>query len=109
MKCIDEDFELYGDFDTNIATNLMVVFDRCDPKERTCASDEDIDEWMKFKYMLLVENEENYMQSKPLGERMEQYARFSWNGLSGDNRSDKVRLVTFQDIHVMKSPIGITF
>lgn len=63
MKCIDEDFELYGDFDTNFAQNLMIVFDRCDPSERVCADDAVIDEWIKFKYIILVENEENYLQT----------------------------------------------
>ena len=27
MKCIDEPFEIYGSFDTNIASNLMVTFE----------------------------------------------------------------------------------
>ena len=64
MKCIDEDYSLYGDFSTNIASNLMIVFEKCDPensKKLTCADDSVITEWMGFKYILAVENEENYL------------------------------------------------
>ena len=43
MKCADEDFEIYGDFDTNIGRTLMLVFDRCDPRKRVCAHDAVID------------------------------------------------------------------
>ena len=39
MKCVDEDFQVYGDFNTNIAQNFMVVFESCDPEMRTCADD----------------------------------------------------------------------
>ena len=60
MKCIDEPFELYGSFNTNIASNLMVTFEKCDSERRKCKDKEAIDEWMKFKYILVVENEENY-------------------------------------------------
>lgn len=64
MKCVDEPYDLYGDFSTNIASNLMVVFELCDPSEHDgdyCAEPEVIAEWMEFKYMINVENEENYL------------------------------------------------
>lgn len=109
MKCIDEDYELYGEFETNVAHNLMVVFERCDPEQRTCADDAVIDEWMQFKYILTVENEENYLQTRPAGNRMEQYAKISWFGLSPNTRVDKVKRITFEDIQLMKSPLGISF
>lgn len=95
LKCIDEDFELFGDFDTNVAQNLMIVFDKCDPKVRSCADDAVIDEWLKFKYILSVENEEIYLQSRPLGERYEKFAKISWSALVSDTRSDKVKKITF--------------
>ena len=31
LKCIDEDYNLYGTYNTNISSNLMIVFERCDP------------------------------------------------------------------------------
>jgi len=61
MQCIDEPYALYGDFDTNIAHNLMVTFTKCDPEVRTCKSKEEIDQWLDFKYILLLENEQKYL------------------------------------------------
>lgn len=30
MECLDENYELYGDFDSFAASNLMIVFEICD-------------------------------------------------------------------------------
>ena len=46
LKCIDEDLSIYGDFNTYTASNLMVTFERCNPKERTCKSKEEIDAYL---------------------------------------------------------------
>ena len=98
MKCIDEDFSVFGDFNTNIANNLMVVFDRCDPKKRTdCVSDDEFKEWLSFKYIAVFENEERYIQTKPRDERLQRYSAFHWYALS-ETRVDKVRMMTFNDI-----------
>lgn len=40
---------------------------------------------------------------------MEQFARISWNALVSNTRIDTVKLITFQDINLMKSPLGISF
>ena len=31
MKCIDEPFKIFGSFNTNTASNLMITFEKCDP------------------------------------------------------------------------------
>ena len=36
LRCIDEPFEVKGDFNTNTAANLMVTFELCDSSKRTC-------------------------------------------------------------------------
>ena len=61
MKCVDEDFQIYGEYNTNIASNLMIVFETCDPEKRDCADPETIKEWIKFKYLIISENSENYL------------------------------------------------
>ena len=42
LKCLDDDEELstYGDFNTNVAANLMIVFEKCDESVSTCKSKE---------------------------------------------------------------------
>ena len=63
MKCIDEkqSTEIFGSYNTDKASNLMIVFEKCDNTERTCASDEIIDEWLEFKYIVILENEKLFV------------------------------------------------
>ena len=61
MKCIDEPYKIYGDFNTNIASSLVVVLERCDPAKRKCASEATVKEWFKFKYLIVADNEQNYI------------------------------------------------
>lgn len=108
MKCLDEDISIYGDFNTNIAASFMVVFEKCAPEgQLTCADPATIEEWLKFKYILTAENTENYLQTKPADERMEAFSRFVWFALTTSSRIDKVKYITFNDIELMETPIGI--
>ena len=62
MKCIDQDeLEISGNYDTDKASNLMVVFEVCNKEVRTCASDEAIAKWLEFKYMYVLENEKLFV------------------------------------------------
>ena len=59
MKCIDEeDFAIAGDFNSNTASNLMVVFELCvDSKRTTCNKDPvAINQYVEEAYILILEN-----------------------------------------------------
>ena len=56
--CIDEELEIFGEFDSNQAQNLMIVFDKCDPEKRDkCKSEAEINEVLQGSYIVIVENE----------------------------------------------------
>ena len=42
----------------------MVVFEKCDSKAKPnyCKSDEEINKWLQFKYIVLLENEKKFIQ-----------------------------------------------
>ena len=62
MKCIDEkDIEIMGNFDSDKASNLMIVFELCDKNKRSCASDEAIAKWLEFRYIYVLENEKLFV------------------------------------------------
>lgn len=43
FKCIDEPYQIYGDYISDRTSNLMLVYELCDIKKRsTCKSDEEI-------------------------------------------------------------------
>ena len=61
MKCIDQSStEIFGSYNTDRASNLMVVFEKCNSEFETCKSEAEIDKWLEFKYIVTVENEKRF-------------------------------------------------
>ena len=56
LKCVDEPLLIYGDFNTESAQNFLVTFEKCDPLVRKCKSTEEINEYLKQSYMIIIEN-----------------------------------------------------
>ena len=70
MRCIKnlEDIKMWGDFDTNKASNLMVVFQKCDSSQllpgQKCKTEAEIEKWMESKYIVTLENESKFISHK---------------------------------------------
>ena len=47
---------MYGRYESQAASNLMVVFERCDDKVRTCKTPEKQAEFLEGKYILTLDN-----------------------------------------------------
>lgn len=60
--CVDEPFEVTGDFDSETAKNLMVTYELCDNTKvgNVCKSRDVINKALEFSYILLIENKESY-------------------------------------------------
>ena len=56
MKCFDEKISLNGNFNTENAQNLVLVFEKCDPSVTTCKSEEVIEEFIRSSYIVTAEN-----------------------------------------------------
>ena len=56
MKCIEDDFEVFGDYNTYAARNLMITFEMCDSNERQCKSEVEIERALAKSYILVIEN-----------------------------------------------------
>lgn len=56
MVCIDDEYDIYGDFHSQVASNLMITFEVCDESVRTCKSKEYIREAISYSYMIVIEN-----------------------------------------------------
>lgn len=67
MNCLQQtdDMVLWGNYDTDIASNLMIVFETCDvnklPPGQKCKSEKEIEKWMEFKYIIVLENEAKFI------------------------------------------------
>jgi len=57
MNCLDTTFELRGNWNTSEAKLLVIDFEPCNPEERdTCKSEEEIRQWLRDKYIMVVYN-----------------------------------------------------
>ena len=86
MKCIDEqdqDYAIQGSYNTDKASNLMVVFERCDKLGPIpCQSDQAISEWLEYKYIVTLENEKRFVVDQFKGDRISAHSEISWHALS---------------------------
>ena len=46
LKCIVDDFDIAGNFNSDTASNLMVVFEICDSSQQTCKDEKAINEYL---------------------------------------------------------------
>ena len=66
FKCLaypERDLSMFGNYHTEVAANLMVVFDKCNNATSTvtCKSPEAISEYLEFKYLLGLWNTNQFV------------------------------------------------
>lgn len=61
-----KDLKLQGHFNASKATNLMLVFEKCDKSwsKQECKSDSEIADWMLFKYIAVLQNQKLFIKHK---------------------------------------------
>ena len=52
---------MYGNYDTQKGSNLMVVFEQCNKDKQKCKDDDVIREWKAGKYIILYQNFERFI------------------------------------------------
>ena len=61
LKCIKNlsQLNMWGNYNTDETVNLVVAFDKCDPKTSAvaCKSDSEIEKWLQGKYFIMYYNE----------------------------------------------------
>ena len=102
MKCLDDDSltQLFGNYDSNVANNLMIVFEKCDSTVRACKTDQEITDWLVFKYIILFENSRRFIPHQFANERIQSLAQIRWFPIAKDQRSDTVKMVTRSKINL---------
>ena len=80
LKCIDDSeyLSIKGNYDSVEASNMMIVFEKCDPTIRTCKTQEEIDKWTEYKYLVTFQNTKNFIQHEFYEKRIKAKAKFVW-------------------------------
>ena len=61
---LPDEIEIQGDYNSVKARHLKLMFEKCDPTERTtCKSELEISEWMRRKYIVILENQARFDNS----------------------------------------------
>ena len=95
-------------FDSEFATNLMVVFERCDDEVRsTCKTKEEVEEWMRFKYIVTYDNDKKFIQDTFNDNTITSSAELHWFSLVYESRVDYVRQITRTSINLDDSMMSL--
>lgn len=83
LRCIDEDVELYGSFNSLHASTLQFSFSQCNPAVRkTCKSKEQVKEWLKGKFMLFAHNNYTFKPKFFGDETFEKRVTIDWQRIN---------------------------
>ena len=96
---------MFGNYKTQAANNIMVVFEKCDPSKKTkqgqpqkCKDETEIQKWLQFKYIITVDNIKRFIQHDFDEERIEVASVLKWYPISPDVRTDTVNIVQRQNM-----------
>ena len=77
------------------------MFEKCNSEAlgRPCKTDDEINDWLRFKYIVALENERFFVQDKFDEERISGVSHISWYAITPlDKRSDYVRMINLSDV-----------
>ena len=106
MKCVDEgaETEIFGSYNTDRASNLMIVFERCNTSLRTCKADDVIEKWLEFNYLVLLENKKVFKQDGFNDDKIRKESHIVWYALTPSaSRTDYVRKILLADLELSDS------
>ena len=92
MQCLAEaeQLNMWGNYDSDKASNLMVVFEKCDVTKRApgqkCKSEPEIEAWMEGKYMIILENQAKFVQHQFWSRKVNFDSKIKWFPLSYSSR-----------------------
>ena len=56
LNCIEDDIEIYGNYESDEASHLQIQFERCNPEKRSCKTEEEITNAMNRLFIVTVHN-----------------------------------------------------
>lgn len=98
MKCITEPYSLMGNYNSESAAYMKVVFDKCDSSKRKCKSESEIESFLRSKYIVTLTNERVFIQHKFGEEKVQAYSKITWYPLATSVRTEYVKEVKTFDV-----------
>ena len=112
LKCLTEpnQLALWGNFDSDVGQNIGIGFQKCDNATSTvtCKSDEQIRQWMRDKYIIVLTNLNEFVSYSFDTNKMKQYSRFFWVQLTPHVPTEVVAMINRSNVILRDSPFGLT-
>ena len=95
--CLDEQLEIHGDYNSLEAQIINVYYERCNNQTivpmNTCHSDEEITEFLKRKFIIMLNNQERFQAHKFDETRIVKEAKFTWFAIKSSDRQEVVQKI----------------
>ena len=94
LRCLSDkdDYMSLGNYDTSKGRILTVAFEKCSAERSSvpCRSDDEINDWMGHKFILIITNEKEFTSHKFGDESVREFSKIRWYPLSIKSRTDFV-------------------
>ena len=91
LQCIDadEDVQLNGDYNSYKARVLKIAFEKCDREKNPigfCATEEEITDFLKRKFIMIIQNQFRFQTSEYDEDRIVQESKLVWFPITSNIR-----------------------
>ena len=89
FRCLDDEVEIFGDFNSAKGQEFVIAFEKCDNTTRTtCKSDQEIKEYLGDKYIATLHNGKrlDYEEFSDMSKYVVEESRLIWNIIDTSRR-----------------------
>ena len=85
----------------------MIVFERCNSTLTTCKTDDEIERWLRYKYIVTIQNRKDFIQYEFGENRINMQSEVNFLPMSFE-RQDHVRMITRHEATLIDNPFSLT-
>ena len=91
LFCYDDEISISGNYDSAKVSHLHISLVKCNKELRdSCKSEEEIQEWMKRLFLIHVNNQKRFDQTKYREKKIANESIFVWHAISSEQREEEV-------------------
>ena len=99
LSCIDDKVTVHGDYNSHTVSHFQIHLVKCDPDQRTtCKSEEEITEWLKRKFIIVVNNQRRFNQHEYGVNKVTSESLFTWFPIKSTDRQEKVNVINSEEL-----------
>ena len=108
LTCVDENFELQGNYNTAKAKQLVLTFEICrdapDAEVKKCFDyDTVIEPWLRRKFLFTLENRKLFSKEQIESDKIKLYSALQWHVVSPQIRTDNYFSLSVTELNLQDS------